>query len=122
MGFLLGRSARIKVILRRGKKRNFKSQDGYRKLITVIETVSAGGLASSLTSMIIYEGETQYAGWHALVKESYETYFSRSHTGWTNCKIGLEYIKEVCNKHTVDRYFTPIRCDIWFYYLYLISI
>lgn len=54
------RAARIKVIVWRGKKRNFKSQDGTRKLITVIETVLAGGVA--LPPMIIYEGEAQNAG------------------------------------------------------------
>ncbi|KAH0613250.1 uncharacterized protein H6S33_009630 [Morchella sextelata] len=59
-GFLMGRSARVKVILRRGKKRNFKSQDGTRKLITVIEAVSAAG--TTPPPMIIYQGEAQYAG------------------------------------------------------------
>lgn len=39
----MGRSASVKVICRRGKKRNFKVQDGVRELITVIETISAGG-------------------------------------------------------------------------------
>lgn len=94
----MGRSARIKVILRRGKKRNFKTQDGTRKLITVIETVSAAGLA--LPPMIIYQGEAQYAGWHALVKAGDKTYFSRSSTGWTNSQIGLEYIRDVFEPNT----------------------
>jgi hypothetical protein len=100
-GFLMGRSARVKVILRRGKKRNFKSQDGTRKLITVIETVSAAG--TTLPPMIIYQGKAQYAGWYALVKAGDKTYFSRSSTGWTNSAIGLEYMRDVFEPNTRER-------------------
>jgi hypothetical protein len=58
--FLMEWSARVKVICKRGKKRNFKSQEGQRELITVIETVSAGAFV--LPPSIIYKGETQYKG------------------------------------------------------------
>lgn len=79
IGFLMGRLVRTRVILRRGKKDNSKSQDGARKLITVIETVSAAGFA--ILSMIIHQGEAQYGGWHALVKAGEKTFFSHSPTG-----------------------------------------
>lgn len=52
-GFLMGKSSSIKVICKQGKKRNFKLKDGTRELITVIETVLAGGLV--LPSHIIYK-------------------------------------------------------------------
>jgi hypothetical protein len=90
-GFLMGRSAQVKVICKRGKKRNFKTQEGQRELITVIETISAGGFVISPT--IIYKGEAQYKGWHALVKEGDKSFFSRSSTGWTNSSIGLAYLQ-----------------------------
>lgn len=69
-GFLMGRSARVKVIVRRGK-RSFKIEVGNRKLITVIEAVSAAGAV--IPPMIIYQDEAKYAGWHALVKTGDQT-------------------------------------------------
>lgn len=100
-GFLMGRSARVKVICRRGKKRNFKTQDGVRELITVIETVSAGGFA--LPPFIIYKGEAQYQGWHGQVKADEKAYFSYSKKGWTNNIIGLEYLTQNFGPNTAQR-------------------
>lgn len=100
-GFLMGRSGRVKIICRRGKKRNFKTQDGQRELITVLETVSAGGFVIPPT--IVYKGEAQYAGWHALVKKGDNTYFSRSPTGWSNSKIGLDYLEKNFEPNTAER-------------------
>lgn len=91
-GFMMGRSPRVKVICRRGKKRNFKTQEGQRELITVIETISAGGIVTPPT--IVYKGEAQYKGWHEFVKARDKAYFSRSSTDWSNSQIGLGYLKE----------------------------
>lgn len=101
-GFLMGRSSRIKVICRRGKKRNFKTQDGIRELITVIETISAGQFVIPPT--VIYKGEAQYQGWHALVKAGEKAYFSYSKKGWTNSDIGLEYLMKNFEPNTAERY------------------
>lgn len=89
-GFLMGRSPSVKVICQKGKKRNFKIQDGQRELITVLETVSAAGAV--IPPSIVYKGVAQYEGWHALVKAGDKAYFSNSSTGWTNRDIGLGYL------------------------------
>lgn len=99
--FLMGRSARVKVICRHGKTRNFKTQEGQQQLITVIETVSAGGFVIQPT--IIYKGGAQYKGWHALVKANDEAYFSHSTTGWTSSAIGVGYLMQNFEPHTAER-------------------
>lgn len=90
-GFLMGRSTSVKVICQKGKRRNFKVQDGNRELITVIETVSAGGIL--LPPHIVYKGAAQYKGWHALVKAGDKAFFSYSETGWSNQEIGQLYLE-----------------------------
>ena len=99
-GFLMGKSSSIKVICKRGKKRNFKLQDGQRELITVIETVSARGVV--LPTHIVYKGTAQYKGWHALVAAGDKAYFSYSETRWTNQKIGLAYLENNFEPNTVQ--------------------
>lgn len=86
----MGKSAAVKVICNKGKKQNFKIQDGQRELITVPETVSA--MRRVLHPMIVYKGVAQYQGWHALVKEGDKAFFSYSSTGCTNRDIGLGYL------------------------------
>ena len=90
-GFLMGRSTSVKVICQKGKRRNFKVQDGNRELITVIETVSAGGIL--LPPHIVYKDAAQYKGWHALVKAGDKVFFSYSETGWSNQEIGQLYLE-----------------------------
>ena len=94
----MGKSSTIKVICRKGKKRNVKIQDGQRELITVIETVSATGVL--LPPTIIYKGTAQYKGWHALVKAGDKSYFSYSETGWSNREIGLGYLTNNFEPHS----------------------
>jgi hypothetical protein len=78
-GFLMGRSASVKVICRRGGKKVVKIHDGARELIMVIETISAGGVV--LPPSIIFKGVAIYKDWVALVEEGDKAYFSVSTTG-----------------------------------------
>jgi len=94
------KSSSIKVICKRGKKRNFKLQDGIQGLITVIETVSAGGVV--LPPHIIYKGTAHYKGWYALVVTGDKGYFSYSETEWTNQKIDLAYLENNFEPNTVQ--------------------
>jgi len=66
-------ATRVKVICKREKKNRRKTQLGKREMITVLETVSAGGLV--LPPMIIYKGQAHYKGWTALVEEGDEAFF-----------------------------------------------
>lgn len=103
--FLMGRSSLVRVICRRGKKRNFKTPGGgQRELITVIETVSAIGNLNVTAPTIIYIDEAHYAGWHALVKAGDKAFFSFSQKDWTNNEIGLSYLESNFERNTVKQY------------------
>jgi len=63
-GFMMGLTTKVKVICRREKKKKRntrKTHLGKREMITVRETISAGG--SVLPPMIIYKGQAHYKGW-----------------------------------------------------------
>ena len=63
-GFLLGLAQRSKVICTyEGSGRTFRMpDDGNRKFLTAIESVSVGGRV--LPSLFIYKGAYYYIGWH----------------------------------------------------------
>ena len=104
-GFLMGQSTSVKVICQKGKRRNFKVQDGNRELITVIEPVAAGG--TLLLSYIVYKGTAQYKGWHALVKAGDKVFFSHSETGWSNQEISQLYLENNFEPNTQHKYTAP---------------
>ena len=100
-GFLMGRSTRVKVICKLGRKNTRKTQDGKREIITVIETVSAAGVV--LPPMIIYKGQAHYKGWSALVKAGDKAFFAISDKGWTSRSIGLEYLVKNFEPNTTTK-------------------
>ena len=75
----MGRSTRVKVICKRGRKNTLKTQDGKREIMTMIETVSAARVV--LPPMIIYKGQAHYKGWSALVKVGDKAFFAISDKG-----------------------------------------
>jgi len=89
-GFVLGYSAKAKLICRCGRRPPRVTQDGTRELVTVIECCSAGLVV--LPSFVIYKGAGQYMGWHSETSDP-EAVFASSPNGWTNDELGLEWIK-----------------------------
>jgi hypothetical protein len=61
-GFLLGISAKYRVICKKGRKNPKYTQDGNRELITVLECVSAEGVVLSL--LVVIKGMNHYIGIH----------------------------------------------------------
>ena len=96
----MGLTTKVKVICKREKKTTQKNQIGKREIITVIETVSAGG--SVLPPMIIYKGQAHYKGWTALVKAGDRAFFAISDKGWTSRSIGLDYLTENFEPNTSE--------------------
>ncbi|KAH0602245.1 uncharacterized protein H6S33_009886 [Morchella sextelata] len=90
-GFILGYSAKAKVICRSGRRNPNVAQDGSRELITVVETVSVGGLA--LPPWVIYKGKGHYMGWHQETNEA-NAVFAYSDNGWTDNNMGLRWLRE----------------------------
>ena len=96
----MGLTTKVKVICKREKKNTRKNQIGKREMITVIETVSAGG--SVLPPMIIYKGQAHSKGWTALVKAGDRAFFAISDKGWTSRSIGLDYLTENFEPNTSE--------------------
>jgi hypothetical protein len=95
-GFILGYSAKAKVICRGGRRPPRITQDGTQELITVIECCSAG--LKVLPSFIIYKGAGQYMGWHSETSDP-EAVFASSPNGWTDDLLGVEWIRHF-NQYT----------------------
>lgn len=102
-GLQMGKSARVKVICVRGRRSPPLMKDGNRELVTAVETIGADGTV--LPPMIILKGKTQQAQWHSyLSEEDKDTIFSASSKGWTNRKLGIEYLKLLFEPHSKKRY------------------
>jgi hypothetical protein len=101
-GFMMGQATRVKVICKREKKHIRKTQDGKREMITVIETISAGG--NVLPPMIIYKGKAHYKGWSALVEAGDQAFFAISEKGWTSRSLGLDYLTQNFEPNTAIMY------------------
>lgn len=90
-GFILGYSAKAKVICRSGRRNPNVAQDASRELITVVETVSVGGLV--LPPWVIYKGKGHYMGWHQETNDA-NAVFAYSNNGWTDNNMGLRWLRE----------------------------
>jgi len=97
---MIGLTTKVKVICKREKTNTGKTQIGKREMITIIETISAGG--SVLPPMIIYKGQAHYQGWTALVKAGDRAFSAISDKGWTSESIGFDYLTENFEPHTSE--------------------
>jgi hypothetical protein len=61
-GFLLGISAKCRVIYRKGKKNPKYTQDSNRELITILKCVSAERVV--LPPLVVIKGANYYRGMH----------------------------------------------------------
>ena len=91
-GFLMGQSAKAKVICRTRRRNPRVTQDGSREMITVIESVNASGFV--LPPFIIYKGTGHYMGWYQFI-EPEEASFAYSSKGWTDEKLALRWLKDI---------------------------
>ena len=95
-GFRMGISDRCKVICwQRGRGITGKlAQDGNRELITVIKTICGDG--TLLPPLVIYKGAKRYMQWFQHMEEDSDApdyLFASSTKGWTNHKLGMEWLK-----------------------------
>src|SRR4051794_9556045 len=90
-GFLLGVSAKCRVVCRKGRKNPKYTQDGNRELITVLECVSAEGVV--LPPLIVTKGMNHYIGTHIRGQGGSEWVYGHSPKGWTTNEIGLGWLE-----------------------------
>ena len=97
-GFSMGCSGRHKAIIF-GKMRAFSRQPGNRIWVTAIEAIGANG--SALPPMIIHKGKILMTTWFEPTADSeiasaIESWtFATSPNGWTDNKLGLEWLQRV---------------------------
>ena len=90
-GFILGFSSRAKVICRAARRNPHVAQDGSREMLTVLESVSALGVA--LPPFVVYKGKGHYMGWH-LETDDPQARFAYSKNGWTDDQLGVAWLRE----------------------------
>ena len=75
-----------------------KTTDGNRELVTILESVSALGVA--VPPMIIFKGKALYIGWMKDVEKHQAAYFAHSDSGYTNDELTFEWLVKVFDPHT----------------------
>ncbi|KAH0603952.1 uncharacterized protein H6S33_006983 [Morchella sextelata] len=107
-GFMMGIAAKVKVICRFGRKNPRLTYSCNRTWVTVIEAVSAAGVP--VPPMIINQGVAHYIGWYVGVQKSGDAAtFFYSPKGWTDSKLGMEWLIENFDKHTSNIYLFEAR-------------
>ena len=77
--FLLGVSAKCRVVCRKGRKNPKYTQDRNRELITVLEYISAEGVV--LPSLVVIKGANHYIGTHIRGQEGSGWVYGHSSKG-----------------------------------------
>jgi hypothetical protein len=100
-GFQMGMISTAKVITRaeRGKK-PVSVQPGNREWVTVIDCISSYGW--SVPTVIIFEGKVHQSTWYSDTLPS-DWVIGVSANGWTDDKLGLTWLENVFEKHTIHR-------------------
>jgi len=88
-GFVIGMSAKAKVICRAGRRPPRVTQDGTREMLTIIECVCAA--LYMLPSFTIFKGKAHYMGWHTETNDP-DAVFAYSPNGWTDDELGLKWL------------------------------
>ncbi|RFN45100.1 hypothetical protein FIE12Z_10660 [Fusarium flagelliforme] len=100
-GFIMGKIQPKKVVTtaeRRGRPKLV--QPGNREWVTVIEAVSAEG--QSIPPFIIVKGKKHLRSWYEGSTLPVDWAITLSENGWTNNKLGLDWLKHF-NEHTINR-------------------
>jgi hypothetical protein len=100
-GFQMGVIGSMKVVT--GSERRSRptlTQPGDREWVTVIQGICAAGYA--IPPFIIYKGRVHISAWYEETSIPRNWKLSVSENGWTNNKLGLEWLKHF-NAHTKAR-------------------
>lgn len=107
-GFLIGILSKMKRIFTRrryeeGQVKQF-IQDGNREWITTLATICADGTA--LSPALIYQAVSrniQNTWLQDFDPKTHRCFFASSASGWTNDKIGLEWLEQVFDRETKNK-------------------
>jgi hypothetical protein len=96
--FMMGIAAKVNVICRAGCRNPRLTHSENRSWVTVIEAIS--GVGTPLPPMIINQGTAHYKGWYAGVEGQDIATFSYSPKGWTDSKLGMDWLTDNFEKYT----------------------
>lgn len=88
-GFILGFSARSRVVCRSYRRNPLVTQDRSRELLTVLECVSSDFFV--LPPFVVYKAKSHHAGWHGET-DDLNAKFCLSPNGWTDESFGLQWL------------------------------
>ena len=74
------------------------TQSGNCEWVTVVEAINSYGWA--LPPMVIFAGKTHRTTWYENNQIPLEWSIAVSDNGWTNDKLGLEWLQKVFEPHT----------------------
>lgn len=99
-GFQMGVISTAKVITGANKGKPVSVQPGNREWVTVIDCISSYGY--SVPPVIIFEGKVHQSTWYSDTLPS-DWVIGVSENGWTDNELGLTWLEQVFEKHTVHR-------------------
>ena len=106
-GFLIGVGSATKQVMSREALRSGRlthaSQDGSREFISLLACISGDGTA--LPPSLIYSGQTGDLrdSWVEDFNTSDQAYFSVTGKGWTCNRLGVEWLRDVFDRHTKSK-------------------
>jgi hypothetical protein len=100
-GFLMGQiSPTLVITSSEGRGKAKKIQPGNREWVTVIQAVQSGG--EVIPPYVVVAGKTHLESWYRDSPFPPEWTIDLSETGWTNNRIGLDWVKHF-DKHSRSR-------------------
>ncbi len=85
----LGGTNKARMVCLKSHYQIYKTQDGNREWVTLIECISADGRL--LTPFIIFKGKRHIKAWYEVLED--DAHIGLSETGWTNNTLGSEWFE-----------------------------
>lgn len=97
--FMMGVAGSAKVVLSKYKKQAFVKQCGNREWASLIESI---GLRRRLPMWCIFKEKKYMDEWYNALESGQGHQISLSDNGWTDNKLGLDWLKTVFEPHTAS--------------------
>ncbi len=89
-GLALGRAGKARVVCPKSDFQVYKTQDGNREWVSLIECISVDGRL--LAPFIIFKGKRHMKAWYEVLEDD-DAHIGLSENGWTNNTLGSEWFE-----------------------------
>lgn len=100
-GYMLGIATTTKVITAVDRAKPKQIQPGNREWVTAVECINSSGWC--LPPMVIFKGKVHLSAWFENAEIPPEWRLAISSNGWTTNELGLVWLKEVFQAHTITK-------------------